>query len=68
MGTMKFEDFLLTTAKKVQDKYQMELHALNNRHDPTWHELYAIQQRLRAATMVVEAIQATINEARGDVD
>jgi hypothetical protein len=65
---MKFEDFLLTTAKKVQAKYQNEVYALNNKHDPTWHELYATQQRLRAATMVVEAIQATINEARGTVD
>ena len=65
---MKFEDFLLTAAKKMQDKYQMEVHALNNRHDPSWHELYATQQRLRAATMVVEVIQATINEAGEEVD
>jgi hypothetical protein len=65
---MKVEDFLLRTANKVRDKYQMEVHVLNNKHDPSWHDLYAAQQRLRAATVVVEAIQATINEAVGDVD
>jgi hypothetical protein len=65
---MKFEDFLLRAAKKVQDRYQNEVYAMNNRHDPSWHELYATQQRLRAATMVVEVIQATINEATGDTD
>jgi hypothetical protein len=65
---MKFEDFLLRAAEKVQAKYQMELHALNNRHDPTWHELYAVQQRLNAAAVVVKAIKDTINEAAGDTD
>lgn len=65
---MKYEDFLLRVAKKVQDKYQLELHAINNKHEPSWNELYAAGQRLRTATLVVDAIQATINEAIGDTD
>jgi hypothetical protein len=65
---MKAEDFLLRVALKIQAQYQNEVYALNNRHDFSGHELYSAQQRLRAATMVVEVMQATINEATGDTD
>lgn len=65
---MKIEDFFLTAARKAQARYQAEWEAENRKMTPSWHDLYAAQQRLRAATLVVEVMQETINEATGDTE